>query len=300
MKRILNYEENPETFGESVDRIAKGIDSSQNDTFSIVFKNTQYLNSGMVEKFIDYPGVMFVIKGGYDDEINEKYACEFYQRNTRYTPTELYKVLQEFEKIEEKVNPAWSDLAKAKFIYDTIAKHIRYEHDEGKQNRDTSNLTGIVSGRSICAGYSIIYKEAMDRLGIDCRFVSKPEVHAWNVLSIHGKNYNLDLTWDSSEYHKGKNIGKYFGADANFEISKFHQAGPTEHKIKTSLFSEQELQNALKEIKEKPRKAKKITRQNRDLPKKNTKTLPDNRPLDLSLLANAFGGNANVRSAKSR
>ena len=63
MKRILNYEENPETFGESVDRIAKGIDSSQNDTFSIVFKNTQYLNSGMVEKFIDYPGVMFVIKG---------------------------------------------------------------------------------------------------------------------------------------------------------------------------------------------------------------------------------------------
>ena len=70
MKRILNYEENSETFGESVDRIAKGIDSSQNDTFSIVFKNTQYLNSGMVEKFIDYPGVMFVIKGGYDDEIN--------------------------------------------------------------------------------------------------------------------------------------------------------------------------------------------------------------------------------------
>ena len=157
MRRIFNYEEDPEKFEPSAKRIVEGVVSTPDDMFSIVFKNTKYLKSEIVKQFKDLPNVEFVIKGGLDDEVNEKYSCDFYQRNTHYSPSELDAVIRQFEKIEEKINPRWSDLAKAKFVYDALAKFIHYENDEEKQNKNTLNLMGIFTGRAICAGYSLIF-----------------------------------------------------------------------------------------------------------------------------------------------
>ena len=62
----------------------------------------------------------------------------------------------------------------------------------------------LVNGRAVCEGYSRAMQLLLKRGGIDCslvtgRSVHSGESHMWNVVTINGKNYHLDVTWDDSD-----------------------------------------------------------------------------------------------------
>ena len=102
------------------------------------------------------------------------------------------RIIQQMKKIESRINPKWDDIQKAKYIFMTLGKSMEYEYDISKYvSGNCSNLTGLITGKAICAGYSLIFKEMMDRQGIQCDYMrgvagtpGDIEKHAWNVLKI--------------------------------------------------------------------------------------------------------------------
>ena len=57
----------------------------------------------------------------------------------------------------------------------------------------------LVKGSAVCNGYAEAMKLLCDLSGVECRMISGTvdgENHAWNLLSIDGEWYHVDVTWD--------------------------------------------------------------------------------------------------------
>ena len=91
-----------------------------------------------------------------------------------------------------------SDYDKEKYVHDTIAGMVTY--DEG-ETLGQSAYSALVTGRSVCAGYSRAFQYIMTRLGIPTYFVSGTATnnHAWNMVKLDDEYYNVDLTWDDQD-----------------------------------------------------------------------------------------------------
>ena len=71
-------------------------------------------------------------------------------------------IIQQMKMIESQIPKEWNELQKAKYIYTVLAQNIEYERDESKyETGNCSNLMGLITGKSICAGYNIPYGFAM-------------------------------------------------------------------------------------------------------------------------------------------
>lgn len=58
--------------------------------------------------------------------------------------------------------------------------------------------------KGTCRAYSLAFKDAMDKLGIECVVVVQDDkLHSWNQVKIDGKWYNVDVTWDSNNSING-------------------------------------------------------------------------------------------------
>lgn len=190
----------------------------------IVVNNTKELeNRYNLDRYPD--NIRVRVLGGL---AKSKYAGDAYVTRTTYPLGQLKQMLGVMHEIESEVNPNWPELVRARFIYERLAENISYNRRKSEYiNQQSSNLTPLLSREAICAGYSLIFKEMMDRQGIQCDYLrgmggnpfeGRQEKHAWNVLTINGKNIPVDLTWDSGRLRRGEPI-KYFGLDTNFSIS---------------------------------------------------------------------------------
>ena len=66
---------------------------------------------------------------------------------------------------------------------------------------DQSAYSVFINGSSVCAGYSRAFQYIMQQLNIPCYFCTgyaNGGYHAWNIVYIDGKYYNVDLSWDDS------------------------------------------------------------------------------------------------------
>lgn len=91
------------------------------------------------------------------------------------------------------VNPSWNDLTKVVFIHDYITSTRCYDTTYSKYS--AYNL--LVEGTSVCQGYTEAFWYLMYKLDIDCKVVSSDSLnHAWNIVQVNGKWYQIDVTWD--------------------------------------------------------------------------------------------------------
>ena len=70
--------------------------------------------------------------------------------------------------------------------------------DEGAAAREPFCAVGpLVNGLAVCDGYARAYQLLLGRIGIGCMFVASDEMnHSWNLVSIDGAWYHVDVTWD--------------------------------------------------------------------------------------------------------
>ena len=54
--------------------------------------------------------------------------------------------------------------------------------------------------KSVCAGYARAFQLIMQKLKIPTYYVLgfAKEDHAWNIVKLNGRYYNVDLTWDDT------------------------------------------------------------------------------------------------------
>ena len=129
-----------------------------------------------------------------------------------YTASEYATMREKFDKEVEYAlrglkGSSIPDAEKALIIHDRIAVTCEYDDDlaaKANANKldeaDTDGYSAygcLVKGKAVCEGYSKSFNYLMRQLGIKARTVPSTKlVHAWNIVEIGGKTYNVDVTYD--------------------------------------------------------------------------------------------------------
>lgn len=212
----------------------------------IIVRNTKELQEHYDLNQIPDDELIRVV-GGLEGK--DKYNLETYERRTTYPARQLKQIIYLMQEIESKIPEHWDESQKAKYIYNTLGENIEYNYDkETYKNQQSSNLTILLSKKGICAGYALLFKEMMDRQGIQCDYIrgeaktgrGKTEKHAWNVLTINGKTIPVDLTWDSAKIRRGEKGLRHFGNDRDFFIE--HEEDTDERRYNYSLLKDDEVE----------------------------------------------------------
>lgn len=104
------------------------------------------------------------------------------------------------------VKPGMSNLQKAIVLHDYLAVNCEYDYDNylaeinktGEIPNESYSAYGVLVKRmAVCEGYALAYKYLLNQVGIECCMVSSDEMnHAWNLIKLDGKYYQVDVTWD--------------------------------------------------------------------------------------------------------
>lgn len=115
----------------------------------------------------------------------------------------LKQINEKIEELTSGINETDSQMDKFTTIYRRIAENISYNYvaleaikkemdfeelteDEAKILENSQNLEGILSQTTVCAGYSRILQCALNRVGIECKYITgttnkeRDLNHAWN------------------------------------------------------------------------------------------------------------------------
>ena len=94
-----------------------------------------------------------------------------------------------------------TDYKSVKAVHDYLIRN--YTYDCSMANR--SDYEGYETGKMVCQGYCTAAFYLLSEMGISARVVlgasedyQKDTDHAWNVVRVDGKWYNMDVTWDDS------------------------------------------------------------------------------------------------------
>ena len=213
------------TFCDSID-ISKYV--NQKNNLVIQVKNTKYIDKNVLLYLKDLKNkynlnLKISVLGPYNEE---KIKTEKIFYNTLYEMDELYKIISIFEKIESSIIPQWNKFDITVYLIETLIRNIMYDleyllmNDKGIEipkvigSQDEADyfdrsLRGVLTRRTVCAGFAVIFKELANRNGIDCKYVSGLAFsvsgewrggHAWNLIRIDGVIYPLDITWKNTKY----------------------------------------------------------------------------------------------------
>ena len=100
---------------------------------------------------------------------------------------------------------------------------------------DQSAYSCIVNGKTVCSGYARAFQYLMHQMGTPVYYVVGKTYdggeHAWNLIRINGKFYNVDVTWDDSIGEKrSDDVHAYFNI-TDEAISKTHSRTDMSEKL---------------------------------------------------------------------
>lgn len=101
-----------------------------------------------------------------------------------------------------------TDYDKVKLIHDYVINNSSYDTKFEK----SSAYDMLVDKKAVCEGYALVAYRLFLAAGLESRIISgegNGEPHAWNIVKVDGKWYNIDLTWDDPITSSGKQVLRY-------------------------------------------------------------------------------------------
>ena len=96
-----------------------------------------------------------------------------------------------------------SDYDKELYIHDSLTAIADYETSDATESSVYTPYGLLVEHKANCEGYSRGMQYLLKRLGVVSRVISGTgmsvtgtENHMWNVVTVSGREYNVDVTWD--------------------------------------------------------------------------------------------------------
>lgn len=107
-------------------------------------------------------------------------------------------------KTDKKKNTR-DDYAKIRAIYDYVITHVTYSPIGESDPKNFTAYKAAIQGEAVCQGYALLIYRLMLETGIPCRIITADALdgltgHAWNIVKLDDKWYNIDATWDSKGY----------------------------------------------------------------------------------------------------
>lgn len=99
------------------------------------------------------------------------------------------------DKLIAGITPDMPEFERELILHDRLAGHIAYE--DGDYVHDAYGA--LVNGKAVCEGYAKAFQYLLQKVGIQSFMatgIGNGGKHAWNIVRIDGKYYNVDLTWD--------------------------------------------------------------------------------------------------------
>ena len=193
----------------------------------------------------DYPEY-FWLTGGYNYTTVSGKLTSIKPGYKSWTKNQLIAMKQE---LDSKVNELTFDLAnksqydKSVILHDRLAACVEYVSTAN----DQTAYGALVEGRAVCAGYAKAYQLLLHKVGIPGWYVrgSSKTVnsgqtvnHAWNLVSIDGKWYYTDVTWDDqgeTTYHAYLNL-PFATIEEDHTAIDFNQYLPVSNSYEANYF----------------------------------------------------------------
>lgn len=198
------------------------------------------LSNTEIQDFLDRGfNIKYIRLKGKEDEHVKKMDEERHVERLPYT-LETYKKCR--EKIDEIIKNVGYTVNQKELFVKIVKKisSIHYLHEceemgengQGFHNDITnmytfrnmfipcSNLEGVITGRTICGGYTEIVNNIMSCCGIESVTVTGDYTlgikHLWNQVKLDGVWYNADVTYDSENIEKEKKAYWLLRSDKDF------------------------------------------------------------------------------------
>ncbi len=164
-----------------------------------------------------------------------------FKMNYRTTKSQEKKFEAKLNKTVKSLNlEGKSDYQKVKAIYQYITKNVKYSKNGG--DTKYTAYAALCKKKAVCQGYSTLFYRMCEEAGVDAKVItgsSQGENHAWDIVEIKGKYYNVDSTWDAKKAPKNykyflksnKGFKKHTRA-SEFKSSSFNK----EHKMAASNY----------------------------------------------------------------
>lgn len=106
--------------------------------------------------------------------------------------------LGQAETILEQARNQNGNYEKERYVHDALAELVSYDQNS---RMNQSAFSGLVTARTVCAGYARAFQYLMQQLGIPCYYCTgvAGEDHAWNIVKLGEDYYNVDVTWDDTD-----------------------------------------------------------------------------------------------------
>ena len=86
-------------------------------------------------------------------------------------------------------------------IHDYICNHVDYAYNS-KEEQIYTAYGALCTGKAVCQGYAVLFYRLCKEAGLSVRIISgtgNGGPHAWNIVRIGSKYYNVDCTWDGQD-----------------------------------------------------------------------------------------------------
>lgn len=227
-KRVVQVENKKELYKDIGYRIKDHEEDVYYDTYTSVWNNSvmdryrfycnkeDLLASGEYQRYYVEDINITVEKGYFPDGHNVRVHMQF---NYKFSKEEVDAFYQEMRDIAQKLKKD-SDFESVKAAYDYIINRVDYDYDYNNY----LDYEGFRDGVMVCSGYSMALFHLLVDMDIPVRMVNgycteeekSVTAHAWNVVKIDGKWYNVDATWDDPGEEKDIQYQYFLKSDADF------------------------------------------------------------------------------------
>ena len=94
-----------------------------------------------------------------------------------------------------------SEAKKITKIHDYICNHVDYAYNSTEEQIYTA-YGALCTGKAVCQGYAVLFYRLCKEAELSVRIISgtgNGGPHAWNIVRIGSKYYNMDCTWDGQD-----------------------------------------------------------------------------------------------------
>lgn len=156
------------------------------DELHTIYANT--LNSNPRYFFVS-GAYSYYSSGNIVTKVIISYATE--DKNAAKTMIDAYdRVVAD---IISRADTSWSDMEKALYINDYLARNCEYDKSLSKHTA----YDVFVNKTAVCQGYALAFLDLAHELGLSCEMVSSGQLnHAWDMVKIGSSYYNVDVTWN--------------------------------------------------------------------------------------------------------
>jgi len=143
-----------------------------------------------------------------------------------YTEAQCKQIIETAKRIADLFRTL-NEEETARNIHNYLVKNIRYDYAD-ISNIENHNIVGpIVNGKGVCEGIAKTMQYILNLCGIDNTVIIgylENEPHMWNIVSINGYNYHIDVTSDISLTEQiWQKPGYFYYLISDKEIKKTHQ-----------------------------------------------------------------------------